>query len=180
MEQFVKTILWILLSLLLFSYPSLAAWSLTTGAGAYMGEQYIGTAYASENLKHLTELTDGKTDGVYAADVEQINLQYSYSPFSYQIVKMQTNILGIGFILSHWNGSTGFIESPEQYPEKNYYPMTRYRASLLFTHSWTYQNWSVFVNWALLDQTAIALYNNPEYTNKKEIWSSGFGLRWAW
>lgn len=175
-----KTILWIFLSLLLFSYPSFATWSLTTGAGAYMGEQYIGTAYASKNLKHLTELTYGRTDGIYGADVEQLNLQYSYSPFDYQIKKFQTNILGIGFILSRWNSSMGFIESPEHYPEDNYYPMTRYRASLLFTHSWTYQNWSVFANWALLDQTAIALYNNPEYSNKKEIWSSGFGLRWTW
>lgn len=175
-----NTIVWIFLSLLVFSYPGFASWSLATGAGAYMGEQYIGPAYVSENLKHVTELTYGRTDGIYGTDVEQFNLQYSYSPFDYQIKKIRTNILGIGFILSHWNSSMGFIDSPEQYPEDNYYPMTRFRSSLLFTHSWTYQNWSIFVNWALLDQIAIALYNNPEYTNKKEIWSSGFGLRWSW
>lgn len=169
----------IFLSLLVFSLKSFATWSLTTGAGSYQGHRYIGAAYNSENLKHITELTYGRTEGIIGSDVEQLNLHYSYSPFSYQIQKLQTNILGIGFILSRWNSSAGFIDSPEQYPEKNYYPMTRYRISLLLTHAWTYRNWSFFVNWALLDQTAIALYNNPEYAHKNEVWSSGFGLRYT-
>lgn len=176
-----KTISWALLSLLLtFSSETFAHWSLATGAGAYMGEQYLGGAYVSENYKHVTELTYGKTEGYYGADVEQFNLQYNYSPFDFQIKNFHTNILGVGFIISRWNSGTSFVNSPSQYPEDTYYPTTRYRTSLLFTHTWTYENWSVFVNWALLDQTAIALYNNPEYKYKKEVWSSGIGLRWIW
>ena len=169
-----------LLLLLLYSAQSLATWSLTTGAGAYMGEKYIGASYTSKNEKHLAELTYGKTDGEYAPDAEQFNLQYVFSPFDLQIGKAHTNILGLGLIVSRWNSSAGHIFVADHYPEDNYYPMTRYRASLLFSHAWTFKKLSLFINWALLDQTAIALYNNPDYWDTKEIWSSGFGLRWSW
>lgn len=155
-------------------------WSVAAGTGAYMGENYIGAAYGSENKKHITEFSYGLTEGDFGSDVEQFNLQYSFSPFEMNLGKFRSNILGIGTILSRWNSSAGFVTSPSQYPEQGYYPMTRYRLSLLLSHMWDFKNFSVFVNWALLDQTAIALYNNPEYVDRQEIWSLGFGLRWAW
>ena len=155
-------------------------WSVAAGTGAYMGENYIGAAYTSVNQKHTTEISYGVTEGEFGSDVEQMNLQYSFSPVEMNWGPLRTNLLGIGMILSRWNSSAGFVNSPSQYPEEGYYAMTRYRLSLLFSHMWNFKKLTVFVNWALLDQTAIALYNNPEYVDRQEVWSSGFGLRWSW
>ncbi len=154
-------------------------WSVATGKGAYMGQSYWGAAYTSVNQKHNTEISYGVTEGEFGSDVEQVNIQYSFSPLELNWGQLRTNILGMGMVLSRWNSSAGFVNSPSQYPEQGYYPMTRYRLSLLFSHLWNFKKFTIFINWALLDQTAIALYNNPEYVDRQEIWSSGFGIRWS-
>lgn len=166
--------------LTVYSFSGWANWSVISGTGAYMGERYLGAAYSSENSKHFTEFSYGQTSGEFTSDVEQFNLRYTYSPFSFAAGLIESNILGFGFIVSRWNGPDGFVTLPSPYPEAGYYPMTRYRLSLALSNTWTYKDFTFFIDWALLDQIAIALYNNPEYVSSKDIWSSGFGLRWKW
>lgn len=166
--------------IIFFSAPStFADWSVVAGTGSYMGEQHLGFSYESQNEKHQTDLSYGKTPGVLGNDIDQINLKYLFSPLNYQRGPLKTNILGIGMILSRWQSSAGFIESPSQYPETHYYSVTRYRSALLLSHTWSYKGLTLYVDWALLDQVAIALANNQELQQEKSAWSSGFGLRWS-
>lgn len=170
--------LFIVLILTLSSYHANADWYLVTGTGTYMGERHIGFGYASQNGVHLTDLSYGQTPGIYGNDVDQLNVKYTFSPFDAQLGSARTNILGIGLLLTRWQSSGAFFTSPEPYPAENYYSPTQYRGALVLTHKWIYKNLQVYFDWALLDQLAIALFNNDKYVSKDSVWAGGFGLRW--
>ncbi|MFP5518789.1 MAG: hypothetical protein ACLGGX_02710 [Bdellovibrionia bacterium] len=164
--------------ILLFSSSSFADWSLLAGSGSYMGERHLGITYTSENQKHSTDVSYGQTAGVISEDVEQLNLKYVYSPFSYSYKKVESNILGVGTLISNWRSSKAFVESPSQYPTSDYYSQTKFRLGLVLSSEIKYDKLSFYVDWVLLDQVAIALFNNTKYTSDPNTWAGGFGLRW--
>ena len=169
-------------TMLFWSSWAQADWSVVAGSGSYMGDRHLGLAYQSENGSHQTDFTYGKTPGILGPDVDQLNLKYIYSPFRWSLASESlpatTNILGIGFLLSRWQSSEGFLSSPSQYPEDDYYSPTRYRTALVLSHQWVYKQASLYFDWVLLDQVGIALYNNDKYLSEKNAWSGGFGFRW--
>lgn len=165
--------------LLLFSLNSEASWTVGLGTGSYMGDRHVGVGYVSDNQKHFSEISYGKTEGILSSEVDQINLKYVFSPFEYVFDdKIKTNILGFGILLSRWQSSDAFLQSESQYPEEYYYSQTRYRTSVVISQTWSYQNLQVYVDWVMLDQKLIALFNNDEYWRERNAWTSGFGMRW--
>jgi len=164
---------------LTFTSTALADLHVVIGRGSYMGEKHYGINYTSENLKHSTDLTYGNTEGVLGPDLDQINIKYVYSPFNpITIDQLQIDPIKIGGILSSWQSSNAYINSYQQYPEDDYYPANKFRGSLVLTHSWSYKNLQIYIDWVMLDQVAIALYNNSKYIDRHNIWAGGFGLRW--
>ena len=165
--------------LLLFSLNSEASWTIGGGTGSYMGDRNFGFGFNSENRKHFSEFSYGKTDGILGPEVDQLNFKYVYSPFEYTLLdKMKTNVIGFGILLSRWQSSDAFLQSESQYPEEYYYSQNRYRTSIVFSQNWNYQNLQFYIDWVMLDQKLIALFNNDEYWREKDAWTSGFGFRW--
>lgn len=171
-----------IITMLSWSSWAQADWTLVAGSGSYMGEKYLGVSHQSENQNHQTDFSYGQTPGILGPNVDQLNLKYLYSPFAWSpstlALPAKTNILGVGLLLTRWQSSEGYINSPSQYPSADYYSATRYRTALVLSHQWTFKNLSVYADWVLLDQMGIALFNNDKYLDEKKAWSGGFGFRW--
>lgn len=163
---------------MIFSKAALADWGLGYGTGAYLGEQRFGVAKSLREGRHLFEFSYGKTPGIRAGDVDQINASYIYSPWRWGLGSVSTNLLGVGVSLSRWQSAEAFLQTSDPYPEEHYYSQNRLRPALVFSHQWSFQRVQVFIDWSLLDQVLIALYNNTKYWGDSAIWSMGFGLRW--
>lgn len=185
-----KVIILVLISLWFFSsdvfaqshYADSGRWQMQLGSGSYGGEKQVGVGYLSSNGRHQSELGYGWTLGVSEKNVEQINFKYVYSPFilSSRILdkRFTTNIVGIGVQVSRWLDERGYVSSPSQYPERYYYAQTRYRSVFMLESHFHFKSIQVYIHSGLLDQWAIAAFNNEELQKEKYIWASGFGLRW--
>lgn len=169
----------IFLSSFLAESASASQWSLLAGSGSYMGETHLGIHYLSSTGRHGVDLSYGQTQGEASNNVDQLNVKYLYSPFFVGFGDLKTNVLGIGILASRWQSSAGFIDSPGQYPADNYYSPTRWRFGLVLGQTWTYRWLSLYLDWVLLDQVAIALYNNDRFVEGASAWSGGFGVRWG-
>lgn len=167
------------LTLVLWSNTAAAEnWGLTLGTGSFMGERHGGVTVVSESQHHQAELTFGQTPGILGDDVGQLNLKYIYSPFRSSYKGFATNWLGVGAMATYCLCDETFFESPNQYPESNYYDQTDYRFGLVFSSVLQWKNFEFYIDWTLLDQVLIAAANNDEYAKRNDIWAGGFGLRY--
>lgn len=185
-----KIIILVVVSLWFFSskvfaqsaFATSSQWQVQAGTGAYAGEKQLGLGYISANERHQFELGYGWTLAASEKNVEQINLKYIYSPFqmSFRVFnqRITTNVAGLGIQISRWLDDRGYVTSPSQYPEEHYYAQTRYRATILFETHFQMKGAQLYLHSGLLDQWAIAVYNNPDLQGERYIWGSGFGLRW--
>ncbi|WII73188.1 hypothetical protein QJS83_04790 [Bdellovibrio sp. 22V] len=156
-----------------------ADWGVGAGTGSYMGDRHFGVNYTSESQRHMTEFSYGETPGILGGRVRQLNLKYVYSPLQSIYHEVTTNWIGIGALLSRCLCSDTFVTNPDVYPESNYYDETAYRVGLVFATKLNWRNWEGYWDWTLLDQVAIAIYNNNRYASKPEAyWASGFGVRY--
>lgn len=169
----------IILVLSLWSELAVAQWGVAYGTGSYMGDRHFGVAYTSESGNHNTVFTYGTTPGILGSDVQQLNLKYVYSPFHSSYQEIKTNWLGMGFLVSRCLCDEMFIKNSGVYPEDNYYDETAYRLGLVFATMVQWKNWEAYWDWTLLDQIAIAVYNNDRFANKaRSYWAGGFGVRY--
>lgn len=169
----------IFLSSFLAESASASQWSLMAGSGSYMGASHVGFHYQSYSDRHGWDLTYGKTLGDLGDDIDQLNVKYLYSHFAYSLGNLKTNILGIGLLGTRWQSAAGYVDSPSQYPSDNYYSPTRWRFGLVLGQTWVYKKFSFYLDWVLLDQAVIALYNNDRFVDGESAWSGGFGMRWG-
>ncbi|MNK07378.1 hypothetical protein D3C87_252910 [compost metagenome] len=163
---------------LLMTSSALADWSLVGGMGAFMGEHYLGGSYRSNNDKHRSDLTIGFTEGIYQSTTYQLNFKYLYSPVQREYEDFTTNYAGIGVMVTRCLCSEGFVQNLDIYPERNYYDETAYRFGLVVSHQVRWKKVEFYWDWVLLDQLAIAVYNNPSLRQRPEDYvSAGLGLR---
>lgn len=169
----------IIVILSLWSELAIAQWGVALGTGSYMGDRHFGVAYTSESGNHTTVFTHGTTPGILGNQVEQLNLKYIYSPFHSAFAGVTTNWLGLGGLISRCLCDETFIKNSGVYPEDNYYDATAYRFGLVLATTVQWKSLELYWDWTLLDQIAIAVYNNDRYAHKTEsYWAGGFGLRY--
>lgn len=173
--------LWIILPILLgiSRNNAQASWGVGIGAGSYLGERHVGAVFESQSKRHQTEISFGETDGILGDNVHQLNLRYLYSPLSFLYRGVETNLLGIGAMITRCLCDEMFVQNSDAYPTSDYYDQTAYRFGVVVSTEATYKNFQIYWDWTLLDQRLIILFNNTRYTrHAKGYLAGGFGLRY--
>lgn len=171
--------IYLILILSLWSELAIAQWGVALGTGSYMGDRHYGVAYTSESGNHQTEFSYGTTPGIIGDEVRQLSLKYIYSPFHSSYRGVTTNWIGLGAMVTRCLCEETFVENSDVYPEDDYYDETAYRFGLVLASTVQWKNWEAYWDWTLLDQVAIAVYNNDRFRDRAErYWASGVGLRY--
>ncbi|MEN0057425.1 MAG: hypothetical protein AAGB31_01215 [Bdellovibrio sp.] len=161
-------------------FTARAEWGVVLGLSGYLGSYYAGASFLSENERHNVDITLGVSPGIIDEEVYQIGARYVYSPFEYQFERfpLKTNILSFGILVTRCLCDDTFVQNLSIYPEHNYYDETAYRFGLVLEHNLKWESFTFFFNWVLLDQIAIASYNNPHIRQRPlDFWSAGLGIR---
>ncbi|MNS87702.1 hypothetical protein D3C72_1216530 [compost metagenome] len=147
----------------------------------FLGERALGLGYQF-NPRHRFEASVG-TYNVENDEHRQLNLGYTYSPFSINSRLGETKIFSPGVYTLFTRGhDLYFSSSPDHYPYKDYYDPNgvRFGLSMAFSHvvHWTNTALELVYQVMALDQGVIAAYNNSEDIDELEYFmSSGLMLR---
>jgi hypothetical protein len=171
----------IFLSILFCCTFAKAEWGAVAQTSGYLGTYAVGATYETTNEHHFFDMGLGMSPGIVESDVYQLNLKYVFSPFEYEFGASgyRTNIVGIGVMAARCLCDETFIHNLSVYPEANYYDETAWRFGLVFENTLRHRDFQIYWNWVLLDQIAIAGYNNPHIRDYPlDYWSAGIGIRY--
>jgi hypothetical protein len=164
---------------LLSSGPARAEWRAMVERAGFLGKVAAGTSYEF-NPEHAVDYLLGMYE-IGNDHYYQSNLMYRYSHWNVPVRKDVWRPLQLGaFVVYAMNNDRYFMDSPDVYPESNYYDGTaiRYGTEFSSTYTWYPSRIGLGYHIRIFDNGIIAIFNNSNRDLQYYI-SSGFSLQYV-
>ncbi|WP_413290734.1 hypothetical protein [Bdellovibrio sp. HCB337] len=160
-----------------------SAWALEYSAGVqhagFLGTNVIYAGVENNDKDLGLDLLLGRSKDSDDSNVDQVSLKFRYLPWVVNFANTWSwrPIYG-GLFLTYSPGKEFFYDSPDKYPQKNYYDATFRRYGALVGSVLSYMKISIYGELAILDKTLESQVVSNAALSWQDSVSAAVGLRW--